>query len=245
MIVNKPVCFSASKIGSLLSGGTGKTRMSYIFELGLKSIGIETKLSTAAMSHGINNEFYALKIAEQKLGCKPNTDDQGNQMFYPINETVGATPDAIGEGFVLDSKCQYFIHTYFEQCDKLTLGYKLQLQTQMMALKVDRGVLMNYLTKPDIWGDDDWKEYPFDLEERYFFHEIKAEPEIQDTILLESAKWYPVIGECANILLNAKVIDEYEFFYMQFVGKKRFKKLKDVDYLKQSLVYRFMNDFYV
>lgn len=245
MIVNKPVCFSASKIGSLLAGGTGKTRMNYIFELGLKSIGIETKLSTSAMEHGINNEFYALKIAEDKLGCVPNIDGEGNQVFFPINETVGATPDAIGEGFVLDSKCQYYIHTYFEQCDKLTLGYKLQLQTQMMALNVDRGVLMNYLTKPDVWGQDDWKEYPFPLEERYFFHEIEAEPEIQDTILMESAKWFPMIGECADILLNAVEIEEDEFFYMQFISKKRFKKLKDVDWLKQNLVYRFIDDFYV
>ena len=242
----KQVCFSASRLSELLSGGTGKTKNNYIFDLALKAIGADKDIATPAMKHGIQNEPFALQLAQQIIGGKPNVDENGNQIFYPINRYVGATPDLIGDGFVLDSKCNYYIHTFFEQKEKLSAKYHIQVQCQMMALKVDKGYLFNFLTKPEIWGEDEWTEYPFPIEDRYSIHEINPESEIQDKILSESEKWYQWIYYCVDKLSNATLLDDVEFFYKQFTSKVRFLKLKDVNWMTDNRqVFRYMNDFYV
>jgi len=244
--MSKPMCFTASRMSELLAGGTGKTKWNYIFDLALKTIGADKDISTPAMKHGINNEFYALQIAKEKLNAYPNTNESGEQVYYPINEFCGATPDALGDGFVLDAKCQFYIHTYIEQRDKLPAKYHIQVQTQMMALKVEKGYLLNYLTKPEIWGDDDWNEYPFPVEDRYCFHEILPEIEIQDKILSETEKNFPYIGIGVEMLRDAVLLDDDEFFYSQFVGKERYLKLKDINWIENiRRVYRHKNDFYV
>jgi len=111
----KPVCFSASKISDLLAQGTGKTRMNYIFELSERAIGIDNSVTTAEMLHGINSEIDALQVLFSNLGNGYyNSDGEGGQVFFDINDYVGATPDAIGDGWVGDAKCQYYIHTFSE-----------------------------------------------------------------------------------------------------------------------------------
>lgn len=242
----KRVQFSASRTGDLLSGGTGKTRMNYIFELAEKAIGIESNLQTPAMLHGINSELDAIQILTSIYGGSHNTDGKGGQVYFVINDYIGATPDALGDDFVGDAKCQYFIHTYFEQNDKLSTKYHLQVQTQMLALNVKKGYLINYLTKPEQWGNDDWQEYPFPLKDRYFIHEINAEAEIQDNILLHAEKYYPLIGVCSELMLNATEISHDEFFYNQFVNKTRYEKLKDINWENTDRkIYRFGDTFYV
>lgn len=243
----KRVCFSASRITDLLAGGTGKTRMNYIFELAERSIGIDNSVTTAAMLHGINSEKDALDILFNHLGNGYyNSDGMGSQVFFPINEYVGATPDAIGDDWVGDAKCQYFIHTFFEQNDKLATSYYNQVQCQMLALKVDKGYLINYLTKPETYGMEYWVEYPFPLEERFHVHEIEKDERVQSDILEYSEKYFPYIGLGSEILMSAKELDHDEFFYMQFVNRVRFQKLKDVNWIENTKqVYRFNDIFYV
>lgn len=238
--------FSASRVGSLLAQGTGKTRQNYIFELAENHIGIKSDLLTKAMSHGIQNEVYAMSILTSVVGGEINDDGFGNQISYPVNDYLSATPDGKGEGFTMDAKCNYYIHTFFEQKDKLPLGYHYQIQTQMMALKVDKGYLINYLTKPEMFGQDDWEEYPIPLDLRYHIHELTKDDAVHDSILSHAEKYYPLIGQCVDMIGGATILNHDHFFGMQFHDKVRFNKLKDVNWITNDKeVFRYDNVFYV
>lgn len=245
--INKPVCFSASRICDLLAQGEGRSRLSYIFDLASKKIGIEKDITTKQMTHGINNELNAAEvfIDVMKSGYI-NSDGKGSQVFFPINDFVGSTPDIIDDDYVCDIKCPYDIHGFFEQNDKLVKKYYLQVQCQMMSLKVQKGYLMNYLTKPEVFGEDDYQEYPFPLKDRYHIHEIEQDAMVQDDILSYSEKWYPYIGICAEMMQSAKELNHEDFFMMQFKDKVRFQKLKDVNWIENTKqIFRFNDNFYI
>ena len=243
----KKVCFSASRISDLLSGGTGKTRLNYIYELAERILGIDNSVTTIQMLHGINSEIDALNVLFEHLGeGYYNSDGHGGQIFFPINDYVGATPDAISDTWVADAKCQYYIHTFFEQNDKLPKKYYDQVQCQMMSLKVDKGYLINYLTKPEKYGEDEYIEYPFPLSDRFHVHEIEKDEQVQNDILEYSEKFFPYIDICRQIFESAKTLDHDEFFYIQFVNKIRFVKLKDVDWMANTKqVFRYNDSFFV
>lgn len=247
MITGKLIQFSASRISDLLAGGSGKTRLNYIYELAEKSLGIDNRAQTKAMQHGINNEMYALNVLFQTLGEGYSNDDgQGNQVYFKINEYVGATPDALSDNWVGDAKCQFYIRTFFEQNDKLVKRYYDQLQCQMLALKVDKAYLINYLTKPEVWGQDDWTEYPFALEDRFFIHEVEKDEAVQNDILELSEKYFPYIGLGAEMMRSAVELNEIEYFGKQFYDKVRFRKLKEINWIENdSEVFRFDNEFFV
>jgi hypothetical protein len=238
--------FGASRVGDLMSGGTGKTRMNYIFELAEASVDAKKNITTKQMLHGIVNERNALDILCKKRDLNPNTNEDGKQVYYSINEYIGATPDAIGFDAVGDAKCQYSISGFIEQNDKMKSAYYYQLQTQMMALKVDKAYLINYLTKPEVFGQDDWVEYPFDIEERYFIHDVVRDEKVCDDILIAAETNYPLIWKCSEMLQSAIEIDDEAFFYMQLQDKIRFAKFKDTAWLNsEKQVYRHNNEFYV
>ena len=243
----KPVQFSASRISDLLAGGSGKTRMNYIFELAERSIGIDNSITTPAMIHGQQSEYDAITILIERLGNGSfNMDGKGGQVYFKINDYVGATPDAISDEWVGDAKCQYFIHTFFQQNDKLAKRYYDQVQCQMLALNVKKGYLINYLTKPEMYGPFEWEEYPFELEQRYHIHEIEPDEQVQNDILEYSEKYFPMIGQCAEMLKSAKKLTHEDFFNVQFYDKVRFMKLKEVDWSRNDReVFCFENVFYV
>ena len=53
--------FTASRIGELLAGGSGKTRQSYILDLALQSIGIKDEFQTKENIHGIISQRTAFE----------------------------------------------------------------------------------------------------------------------------------------------------------------------------------------
>jgi hypothetical protein len=238
--------FTASRISDLLADGTGKSRMNYIFDIASDLVGSKVNITTKAMEHGIMNENTACKILISEKGGVYNSDGQGGQIFYPINEYLGATPDVIGEDFAGDSKCQYEIYNFIQQNEKIPKKYYAQMQCQMMALKVEKGYLINYLTKPEEWGNDEWAEYPFELSERYHIHEIVKDEEMQYNILVKAEKYYPDVLLCVEMLLNATEMDEIEFFYQQLKGKKKYLLLKDTNWITNTReVIKFNNKFYI
>ena len=238
--------FTASRIADLLATGTGKTRQNYIFDIASDLVGCKAEISTQAMTHGIINERTAIDILISEKGGKHNDNGLGEQTFYAINDHLGATPDALGDDYIGDAKCQYSIYNFIEQNEKLPKKYYAQLQCQMMALKVDKGYLINYLTKPEVWGEETWREYPFSLEERYHIHTIQKDEAMQHDILTLSEKYHPQIGLCVEMLINATEMDDAEFFYSQLIGKARFMLLKDTNWINNDReVIKFENKFYV
>lgn len=241
------VKFTASRISELLAEGTGKTRMNYIFDLAAESLGHKKDILTKAMSHGIQNEIYAMNILISNVGGSLNVNDEGDQSSFDVNDKISATPDGYKLGsHTLESKCQYSIKNFFEQNDRLPTKYFLQVQTQMMALKVDQGYLINYLTKPEMFGQDDWQEYPIPLEKRYHIHEIQKDEAFCEAILSAAEKYYPFIGTCIEMLSDAFILSHDDFFGMQFYDKARFTRLKDIAWINNDRqVYFHDEDFYV
>ena len=176
MDIKKIKTFSASRISDLLAEGQGKTRMNYIFDLAAESIGIKKDITTKAMTHGIVNEVYAMSLLIANVGGVMNVDEEGNQKSFKITDYLTATPDGYLAGsHTLEAKCQYNIKNFIDQNNKLPVKYYLQVQCQMMAMNVNKGYLINYLTKPEIFGQDDWQEYPIPLAQRYYIHEIERD----------------------------------------------------------------------
>lgn len=237
--------FSASGVSALLSGGTGKTRMNYIYEIAESVVGTKKDAQTKQMLHGVINERTSVEILCNLYMGSPNIEEKG-QRTYPVNDYLVATPDAIGLDWVGDAKCQYEIYNFIEQNESLINKYYIQVQTQMMALKVEQGYLINYLTKPEEWGQDDLEEYPFDLKDRYFIHDIKKDEKIQDDILFSCEKYYPNIQLCIDIMNSAILLNDVEFFNIQLKDKVRFLKLKDTNWINnERQVYRYNNTFYL
>jgi len=238
--------FTASRIGDLLAGGTGKTKLNYIFDIALDLHGLKKEVSTKAMEHGIVNERSAIDILISKHGGKANLNEVGGQTFYKVNDKLGATPDALSPEWVGDAKCQFNIFNFVEQNDKLAKKYYLQVHTQMMALNVNKGYLINYLTKPEQWGEDNWTEYPFPLEDRYFIHEIDRDEETCENILKACDENHYLIDVAYQMQGSASLMDSDEFFYSQLVGRQRYLKLKEVNWVtNEREVIRHESDFYV
>jgi hypothetical protein len=238
--------FTASRIGDLLAGGTGKTKLNYIFDIALDLHGLKKEVSTKAMEHGIVNERSAIDILISIHGGKANLNEVGSQTFYKVNDKLGATPDALSPEWVGDAKCQFNIFNFVEQNDKLAKKYYLQVHTQMMALNVNKGYLINYLTKPEQWGEDNWIEYPFPLEDRYFIHEIDRDEQICETILQACDENHYLIDVAFQMQGSASLMDSDEFFYSQLVGRQRYLKLKEVNWVtNEREVIRHESEFYV
>jgi hypothetical protein len=241
------VKFSSSRANDLIGQGTGRTRFSYIFDLALRAIGMEKDITTKAMTHGIVNEVRGLEIASKILGAVSNIDPMtGIQISYDVNDYLSATPDGLGDDFVLDIKCPYSIYNYLDQCNKLPKKYYVQVQVQMMALRVDKGYLLNYLTKPELFGEENWSEYPLEESQRYHIHEIKPDQQIQSDLLEYSEKYYPYIGLCIEMLKSAVKLDDITFFQVQYFDKVRFLKLKETNWIENTRqIYLHDNEFYV
>ena len=239
--------FSASGVSRLCSEGSGKTRLSYIYEIALNMVDCKEELNTKALTHGIVNEVNALDVLIAKKGGEVNFDFQtGRQKSFKVNEYLTARPDAYKEGeWSGESKCQYSIKGFIEQNAKLAKSYNYQIQTQMMALNVNKGYLINYLTKPEKFGQEDWTEYPFDLEDRYYIHEIDKDEAICDEILMKAEKYYPMINVAYEQMANASILDEMEFFYNQLKNGIKYKSLKDYWVNNQNEVFRFENEFFI
>ena len=238
--------FTASRIGDLLAGGTGKTKLNYIFDIALDLHGLKKEVSTKAMEHGIVNERSAIDILISKHGGKANLNELGSQTFYKVNDKLGATPDALSSDWVGDAKCQFNIFNFVEQNDKLAKKYYLQVHTQMMALNVNKGYLINYLTKPEQWGEDNWTEYPFPLEDRFFIHEIERDESVCEEILQAVETNHHLIDVAFQMQGSASLMDSDEFFYSQLVGRQRYLKLKEVNWVtNEREVIRHESEFYV
>lgn len=239
--------FSASGAARLCSEGTGKTRLTYIYEIALDLLDCKKELNTKALYHGIVNEVNAVDILIANKGGQVNYDFEiGGQKTFRVNDYLTARPDAYKENeWTGESKCQYTIENFIQQKAKVSKAYNYQVQTQMLALKVDKAYLINYLTKPEKFGEDNWTEYPFPLEDRFYIHEISKDEAICDEILTKAEQYHPLINVAYEQMANATILDEIQFFYNQLKNGVYYKPLKDYWVNNETEVFRFDNEFYI
>jgi|APGre2960657505_1045072.scaffolds.fasta_scaffold79672_2 hypothetical protein len=232
--------FSASRISELLAVGTGKTAQSYILDLALQEIDLKQDFDTKEMKHGrvCQVDCYQFVIEANYQNTKWHDD------FMPINEYCGASPDFFIEGNTGDVKCPYTIDNFITQIYNPPKKYLLQIQMQMIAAKCNMGYLCFYLSKPEIWGEDKWEEYPFSLEKRYKIIEIKKDTEIQDLILKKVEEAHPLKIQLVSLLLGATNIELEQFYYEQFEGLA-YKPLKEAtSFYNLNEIFRVKDKFY-
>ena len=206
--------FTASNISRLLAGGTGATRMSYILEVALVSIGITDDFDNAAMRHGKHNEYDSFMGLYPTIF--PDTKCTWFDKYIPFDANSGASPDAIiSDYFPFDIKHPFSTYEYIKQCKQLPKKYYDQSQMQMMSLKAPLGYMCMVLVKPEKWGEENYKDYPIPLTQRYHCHTIHADEQRQYEITLAVEKAVPARDALIEKLKAAKVIDEMEFFYEQ------------------------------
>lgn len=233
--------FSASNISRLLAGGGGATRKSYILEVAMDVV-CDTKpnLDTSATRHGIANQMNAYEFVLKPLYKGVKWVDK----YIPINKNCGASPDCVwNDNFPIDIKCPFEIDTFLDQIEKVKPSYFAQIQMQIMAVGGTEGALCTYLTKKEEWGSDTWEEYPFPLQDRYRIEPIKKDDETCDRILLAVEKAVPERDLYIECLLNAKVMDEVEYFYYQMKHNKC-RPLKECGNIANAEVIRVNNNFY-
>lgn len=237
-ITEREGMFTASRISELLAEGTGRTRQNYIFDIAHELVEGRSDFQTKEMLHGTINQMNGFDLA-----FKPIHGGQWFDKFLIVNDMLGASPDIIDLNFVADIKCPYYIHTFFEQRDRLPKKYIAQSMVQMMAAKVDVGYMCLYLTKPETFGQDDWVEYPFSIEERTYIHTVQFDKEMEANILKAVEDNYPLIGQCVKLLNSAVEYDDEQFYRMQYMGT-RFLKLKDTNWLNKETCIKHKSIFY-
>jgi hypothetical protein len=234
-------CFSASNISRLMAGGGGATRKSYILEIATEVVvGQRPQLDTAAMKHGIANQMNAFEFVLKPLYKGVQWVDK----YIPINENCGASPDCVWLGnYPIDIKCPFDIDTYLEQIEKVKPSYFAQIQMQILSVKGEEGALCTYLTKKEDWGSDTWSEYPLPLEDRFRVESIKKDEETCDRILLAVEKAAPERDLYIELLNNATLMDEIEYFYYQMKHNKC-RDIKSCSNLEKANIIRVNNKFY-
>jgi hypothetical protein len=236
----KTAKFSASCISRLLAGGKGATAQSYIYELALQSIGIKDNIDTSATRHGIVSQIQAFEKVILPLYPNAIWFDQ----YLSINDYCGASPDILFNSAPIEIKCPYTVDGFMEQTKNVPTKYYQQVQMQMMSCLSNVGYLCFYLTRPELWGQDDWQEYPVELEKRYKIFEFEADIALQEKILTKVDESEPKKQSMIQLLNSALVMHFEQFFDMQWNGYK-LRKLKDCsNILGVSQAIRVGNEFY-
>jgi hypothetical protein len=206
----------------------------------MQSIGLKQDINTPAMAHGTNNQINAFERVILPRYHNAIWFDQ----YLPINEYCGASPDILINGCPADVKCPFHVDSFLEQINSVPTKYFQQIQCQMMACKADTGVLAFYLTRPEVWGADDWEEYPLPLEKRFKIFEFQKDEALHDLILQKVEEYEPKKQQVIKLLKDALIMDFEQFFYLQWEGNK-LRLLKDCSNLfKLEQVIRVNDNFY-
>jgi putative phage-type endonuclease len=105
--------------------------------------------------YGNDNEHRALSAFEARMGV---ILDKGRFMPHPELKWLGASPDSLLDGFIVEVKCPQTIHA---ECP---LHYKIQMYVQMSCASCDYGWFgswtPNALMVEKVEFDNDyWKDY--------------------------------------------------------------------------------------
>ncbi|XP_046406176.1 uncharacterized protein LOC124171082 [Ischnura elegans] len=94
---------------------------------------------TEAMKRGLYLENRVLNVVESKLKCKMSRCGLFLMKEYPA---LGASPDALGDGFVVEIKCpsKHSTQKSYLCNDSIRPKYMAQIQLQMLATGMQKGL---------------------------------------------------------------------------------------------------------
>jgi hypothetical protein len=242
MQINKPKgVFSASRISELLATGSGKTKQSYIYDICLDILGLKINFENEAMRHGVATEQNAFDDVVSVLF--ENAVYQSD-IYLPINENCGASPDVLIDKNCLDIKCPTIekFHSYNWNIPK---SYKDQIQMQLLATGGDIGYLLFFLQKPITYDNaDSWQDYDFDnFDDNYILKEFKKDEEKQEEILKAVEISTPIKYEMLELLKNAEEVDfKYLCNYARSGGQ--YAKLKESNNILKENIFLFDNQYF-
>ena len=240
--------FTASRASDLLAGGSGATRLSYIYDVASSMFGCFDRIETSDMRHGIINQHDAFKMVVQPQFEKAFWYDE----YMAINDNAGASPDCFVETFTpMDIKCPTSIDTYSAEVakykaidtSKTNAGYYVQVQVQMLTTQAECGYLLFYLTKFQSYMEQDWREYAVPLSDRYHCIKFERNEKLQDLWLNAVAEAAIRRDRIAELMASAKVMSEAEYFYMQTKHNKLFRAKNAANHLAIKYI-RVGNKFY-
>lgn len=217
----------ASEVGKLFTkqGLKAKTAQTLAYEKALEIInGYKKDFTTIAMQHGIFNEHEAYENVVKPF--YPHSKYQSSDSIW-INEHCWVTPDVVDDvvGITIDIKCPYTPYTFWQNIKRLPEIYISQNQMQMIGTGHKKGAICLYLTSNNIdeWGNK--IEFDIPLEKRHIFVPIESQEEYQKEILKRIDEFLPLRDLIMSHLLEAKEINDMEFF--DLCGKKKVTRFKD------------------
>lgn len=242
MQINKPKgVYSASRISELLAGGSGKTRQSYHIDLCLDILGLKEDFDTAPMKHGRVNEINAFDYVKIYHHDAVLCSDE----YIPINDKCGASPDVILKNKdVIDIKCPSSLYQFHKSKITTSKAYHDQIQMQLLSTGGNLGRLFYYLTKPEIWGSDEWTEYDFEnFDDNHYFVEIKKDEKRQKEILEAVERYYPVKMEILDKMKQASEI-EFKELNARIKGGKMFAPIKQASNVLNVDLFKFEDKYF-
>jgi hypothetical protein len=241
--IEKPKsAISASSVHKLCPSDKSKTKtcQSYVLELAMREIGINKKIETAEMRHGITNQLNAFEFAVKPLFADSIWYDQ----YIAIDNRCGASPDVLIGDVPLDVKCPSSPFNFYCNVRSVKRAYVYQLQMQMIATGANTSYLLFYCTKPETFGMEDWQEFPIKLERRVKLLELPKDSLIQDEIMQAVDNWHSKKIEMIEMLKSAEIIDYDRFFFDLEIGVE-YRYLSDASNIfNVKSIYRLENEFF-
>lgn len=213
MSLNKVGGLGASEIGSLFTkeGVDARTAKTKALEKAIEIVtGFRKTFDTAATKHGIFSEEEAFQNVVYPIFG--STASYQASTSIPIKEGLWATPDVVGDDFVLDIKCPYTVTSFFKNINSIPTTYIIQLHQQALATEKQKAFLCLYLTSTE-WDDFGNKiEYDLSIEDRHRIIPIDIDDTIQEEIFTRFDKWVAQRDKLVEHLSEAKEINDKMFY---------------------------------
>jgi hypothetical protein len=220
-MISRPLgSIGASSIGTLFTKQElkAKSAQSKALELAEELVnGQRKELTTIAMQHGIFNEEEAFNLC-----VKPNWKNakyQSSESIH-IQGELYATPDVVvPEECVIDIKCPYTIDSFFKNFESVSKNYLAQLQCQMLATELPKGILLFYLTSTRIDEYGNKIEFDIPIQDRVKLIEIPRDEEMCGEIITRVDGLMEMRDTIYKYLCNADLVGDVEFFDLHKYNK--------------------------
>jgi len=234
----------ASEVSALFTkdGIRSKSAHTLAYNKALEILTGERKeISTKAMEHGIINEPEAFENCI--MFNIPESNLQSTDSYF-IKDGLWATPDVVSPQSVIDIKCPYTPYSYHQNIAKLKKSYIIQVNTQMLALNVDVGGLLFYLTADNYDRYGNKIEYEIPLQDRFSLVGVEKEDNFESELLKRFDEFKELRDLILKDITGVPEFDDYTFF--DICKKKKVTRFKDKSNLRMwgNKILKYNNEFY-